>query len=118
MAGRASPIGGALSDAFGFRGRRVSANRDCRAPWVRGFGYRSPSAAAAALPPLPACRRCAACRRCPTASCAHHRLLTLYDPHQNLMAWMVAGGLAYYLWVVPAKQRDDEQQRVREQVRG
>ena len=34
------------------------------------------------------------------------------------MAWVVAGGLAYYLWVVPAKQRDDEQQRVREQVRG
>ena len=33
------------------------------------------------------------------------------------MAWVVAGGLAYYLWVVPAKQRDDEQQRVREQVR-
>jgi len=35
---------------------------------------------------------------------------------QNLMAWAVAGGLAYYLWVVPIKQRDDEQQRVREQV--
>ncbi|KAI7845405.1 hypothetical protein COHA_001110 [Chlorella ohadii] len=57
MAGRASPIGGVFSDAFGFRGRR------------------------------------------------------------NLMAWAVAGGLAYYLWVVPIKQRDDEQQRVREQAK-
>ena len=36
---------------------------------------------------------------------------------QNVMAWLVAGGLAYYLWVVPERQRNEEQQRVREQAR-
>lgn len=36
---------------------------------------------------------------------------------QNLMAWLVAGGLAYYLWVVPERQRNDEQERVREQAK-
>lgn len=33
------------------------------------------------------------------------------------MAWMVAGGLAYYMWVVPERQRNDEQERVREQAK-
>jgi hypothetical protein len=29
---------------------------------------------------------------------------------QNLMAWLVAGGLAYYLYVVPARKNTDEQE--------
>lgn len=29
---------------------------------------------------------------------------------QSFVAWMVAGGLAYYLYVVPDKQRAEEQQ--------
>lgn len=29
---------------------------------------------------------------------------------QNIAAWLVAGGVAYYLYVVPERQRNDEQQ--------
>ncbi|KAI3430793.1 hypothetical protein D9Q98_009205 [Chlorella vulgaris] len=36
---------------------------------------------------------------------------------RNLMAWAVAGGIAYYLYIVPERKRDEEQQRVREQAR-
>ncbi|EFN52582.1 hypothetical protein CHLNCDRAFT_138591 [Chlorella variabilis] len=36
---------------------------------------------------------------------------------RSFVAWMVAGGLAYYLYVVPDKQRAEEQQRVREQAK-
>lgn len=49
------------------------------------------AAAAAAQPP--------ACRASHSAVCP-----------QNVMAWLVAGGLAYYLYVVPAKAKNDEQE--------
>ena len=61
------------------------------------------------------------CRRRRRQRCQHGpsraRCCPTLWPPQNIMAWLVAGGLAYYLWVVPARQRDDEQHRVREQVR-
>ncbi|PSC71821.1 hypothetical protein C2E20_4870 [Micractinium conductrix] len=57
MASRASPLGGIMHNAFGFRGRR------------------------------------------------------------NVMAWLLAGGIAYYLYVKPVQARDDEQRRVRDQAK-
>lgn len=36
---------------------------------------------------------------------------------RNLLAWGVAGSLAYYFYVVPVRKRNDEQERVREQAK-
>ena len=41
---------------------------------------------------------------------SHRRLCPPPSPLQNILAWVAAGGIAYALYVVPEKQRNEEQQ--------
>jgi len=79
-------------------------------------GYAVAAAAVARQRWWRCCHRLSACQAALLAVVHSYLLATSHARinHllQNLMAWMVAGGIAYYLWVVPERQRDDEQ-RVR-----